>query len=78
MSYTLIAPKVNKNAYKSLIASKYAGVNLELAPDFEFGKTNKSPEYLKMNPNGKVRMPNGKLFRLDYLRAALLAPKPFE
>lgn len=54
MTFTLYSPKVNKNAYKSLIAAKYAGVKVELDPNFEFGKTNKTAEYLSWNPNGKV------------------------
>lgn len=54
MGYTLYATKVNKNAYKGLIAAKYAGVDLELAPNFQLGVDNKTPEFLKMNPNGKV------------------------
>jgi len=53
-TYTLHSTKENKNTYKSLIAAKYAGASIDLASNFEFGKTNKTPEYLKMNPNGKV------------------------
>ncbi len=56
MTYTLHATKVNKNAYKSLIAAKYAGVKVDLA-EVELGKGNKTPEFLKLNPNGKVELP---------------------
>ena len=56
MTYTLHATKVNKNAYKSLIAAKYAGVKVDLA-EVEMGKGNKTPEFLKLNPNGKVELP---------------------
>lgn len=44
----------NKNAWKALIAAEYVGAKIEV-PAFEMGKTNKSPEFLKLNPNGKVR-----------------------
>lgn len=52
--YTLYSFKENKNAYKALIAAKYAGVQVDLPDTFEMGKTNKTPEFLKMNPNGKI------------------------
>lgn len=45
----------NKNAWKALIAAEYVGAKIEVPP-FEMGKTNKSPEFLKLNPNGKVRL----------------------
>jgi len=44
----------DKNAYKSLIAAKYNGVDIELAKNFELGKTNKTAEFLKKSPTGKV------------------------
>ncbi|MFX6533655.1 glutathione S-transferase family protein, partial [Acinetobacter baumannii] len=44
----------NKNAFKALIAAEYCGVKVEVAKDFQMGVTNKSPEFLKMNPLGKV------------------------
>lgn len=52
--YTLHSTKENKNTYKALIAAKYAGVQIDVPDTFEFGKTNKTPEFLKLNPNGKV------------------------
>lgn len=50
----LHSPKVNKNAYKTLIAAEYVGVKVETTPDFQMGVTNKTPEFLKLNPIGKV------------------------
>lgn len=44
----------NKNAYKTLIAAEYTGVEVELVPDFGMGVSNKTPEFLKMNPIGKL------------------------
>lgn len=46
--------KGNKGAYKALIAAEYAGVKIEEASNFQMGVTNKTPEFLKMNPIGKV------------------------
>lgn len=54
MTFKLWSPPGNKNAYKAQIAAKYVGVKLE-QPSMEMGKTNKTPEFLKLNPFGKVR-----------------------
>ncbi|KAI4318518.1 hypothetical protein MLD38_032213 [Melastoma candidum] len=59
------AGKTNKNAYKTLIAAEYSGVKVELADGFEMGVSNKTPEFLKMNPIGKVPVletPHGPIF----------------
>ncbi|KAH1222010.1 Elongation factor 1-gamma [Glycine max] len=53
MALILHATKTNKNAFKTLIAAEYSGVQVELAPNFEMGVSNKTPEFLKMNPIGK-------------------------
>ena len=44
----------NKNAVKALIAAEYNGVKVDLVGDFEMGVSNKTPEFLQMNPIGKV------------------------
>ncbi|XP_020221597.1 elongation factor 1-gamma [Cajanus cajan] len=65
MALILHATKTNKNAYKTLIAAEYTGVQVELAPNFEMGVSNKTPEFLKMNPIGKVPVletPHGPVF----------------
>lgn len=54
MGFTLWTSPNNKNAYKALITAQYVGVKVDVPAGFEFGKTNKSPEFLKKNPNGKV------------------------
>lgn len=41
----------NTRAYKALIAAQYVHVDVEL-PEFEFGKTNKTAEFLMLNPSG--------------------------
>jgi hypothetical protein len=43
----------NKNAWKALIAAEYVDVKIEVV-ECQLGKDNKSPEFLDMNPNGKV------------------------
>ncbi|KAL6512145.1 hypothetical protein OROGR_021742 [Orobanche gracilis] len=55
----------NKNAFKALIAAEYCGVKVELSKDFQMGVTNKSPEFVKMNPIGKIPVletPDGCVF----------------
>ncbi|KAG6515022.1 elongation factor 1-gamma 2-like [Zingiber officinale] len=55
----------NKNAFKALIAAEYTGVQIELAKNFEMGVSNKTPEFLKMNPIGKIPVletPDGPIF----------------
>lgn len=48
----------NKNSYKAFIAAKYVGCSddIEMAPAFEMGVTNKSPAFLMLNPHGKARV----------------------
>ncbi|BAT86715.1 hypothetical protein LR48_Vigan09g276400 [Vigna angularis] len=65
MALILHAIKRNKNVFKTLIAAEYSGVQLEFAPDFEFSVSNKTPEFLKMNPLGKfpvLETPDGPVF----------------
>ncbi|KAG6435251.1 hypothetical protein SASPL_100121 [Salvia splendens] len=55
----------NKNANKTLIVSEFNGVKVELAKDFQMGVTNKTPEFIKMNPIGKIPVletPDGPIF----------------
>ncbi|CAA0838731.1 Probable elongation factor 1-gamma 1 [Striga hermonthica] len=54
MALVLHASSTNKNAFKALVAAEYSGIKIELAKDFEMGVSNKTPEFLKMNPIGKV------------------------
>ena len=49
---------------KVLIPAKYAGIDVKV-PAFEFGKDNKTPEFLAKNPAGKIPVldtPTGPLF----------------
>ncbi|KAK4271049.1 hypothetical protein QN277_019798 [Acacia crassicarpa] len=65
MALILHAGKNNKNAYKTLIAAEYSGVDVKLAPNFEMGVSNKTPEFLRFNPIGKVPVletPDGPIF----------------
>ncbi|KAE9446812.1 hypothetical protein C3L33_21275, partial [Rhododendron williamsianum] len=65
MALVLYAGRSNKNAFKTLIAAEYSGVRVEMAQNFEMGVSNKTPEFLKMNPIGKVPVletPDGPIF----------------
>ncbi|CAN0872535.1 Elongation factor 1-gamma 2 [Linum grandiflorum] len=61
----LHAAKTNKNSYKTLIVAEYSGLKVDLVENFEMGVSNKTPEFLKMNPIGKVPVletPDGPIF----------------
>ncbi|MED6216592.1 hypothetical protein PIB30_008887 [Stylosanthes scabra] len=65
MALVLYASKTNKNAYKARVAAEYVGVQIEMAPNFQMHVSNKTPEFLKMNPLGKVPVletPDGPVF----------------
>ncbi|KAF8110996.1 hypothetical protein N665_0076s0002 [Sinapis alba] len=65
MALVLHTYKGNKNADKALIAAEYVGVKIDVPSDFQMGVTNKTPEFLKMNPLGKVPVletPEGPVF----------------
>ncbi|XP_010272551.1 PREDICTED: elongation factor 1-gamma-like isoform X2 [Nelumbo nucifera] len=65
MTLVLHAGNTNKNAFKALIAAEYNGVTVKLVPNFEMGVSNKTPQFLKMNPIGKVPVletPDGPIF----------------
>lgn len=54
----------NKNGWKALIAAEYVGEKIEVPP-FKMGADNKTPEFLKKNPHGKVPVletPHGSIF----------------
>jgi len=55
---TLYTFPENFRAYKALIAAQYSGAKIKIAsepPQFTFGETNKSDEFLKKFPLGRVR-----------------------
>ncbi|GFY89287.1 translation elongation factor EF1B, gamma chain [Actinidia rufa] len=65
MALVLHAGKTNKNAFKTHIAAEYSGVHIEMAQNYEMGVSNKTPEFIKMNPIGKVPVletPDGPVF----------------
>ncbi|KAM7478776.1 hypothetical protein LguiA_026989 [Lonicera macranthoides] len=79
MALVLHAGKTNKNAYKALIAAEYAGVKVEITPNFEMGVSNKTPEFLKMNPIGKVPVletPDGPIFESNAIARYVAKLKP--
>ncbi|KAI3669257.1 hypothetical protein L6452_40484 [Arctium lappa] len=65
MALIIHAGNTNKNAMKALIVAEYVGVNVELVKDFQMGVSNKTPDFLNMNPIGKVPVletPDGPIF----------------
>nr|XP_039319372.1 elongation factor 1-gamma-like [Saimiri boliviensis boliviensis] len=47
----------NRRAFKALIAAQYSGAQvhvLSVPPHFHFGQTNRTPEFLRQFPAGKV------------------------
>ena len=59
----LHAREANKNAFKALIVAKYTGVKIEVSENFAMGVSNKTLEFIKMNPLGKVS--GGLLYKYD-------------
>uniref|UniRef100_A0A6P7FQ90 Elongation factor 1-gamma-like n=1 Tax=Diabrotica virgifera virgifera TaxID=50390 RepID=A0A6P7FQ90_DIAVI len=51
---TLYTYPENFRAAKTLIAAQYAKANVKVAPNFVFGETNKTKEFTKKFPSGKV------------------------
>ncbi|KAJ7949719.1 elongation factor 1-gamma-like [Quillaja saponaria] len=65
MALVLHAGNTNKNGFKALIAAEYSGVKVDLVKNFQMGVSNRTPEFLKMNPIGKVPVletPDGSIF----------------
>jgi len=52
-SYTLYTDKGNFRAFKALIAAEYNLVNVDV-PEFKLGQDNKTAEFLKKSPLGRV------------------------
>ncbi|XP_055903321.1 elongation factor 1-gamma [Eupeodes corollae] len=51
---TLYTYPDNFRAYKALIAAQYSGAKVKVAEGFVFGETNKTSDFLKKFPTGKV------------------------
>jgi elongation factor 1-gamma len=54
MSYVIHAYPHNPSAYKALIAAEFGGLNVDYPQTFKMMVDNKTPEFLKKNPNGQV------------------------
>eukprot|EP01052_Picozoa_sp_SAG31_P049662 SAG31_NODE_10978_length_1076_cov_1.342886_1_plen_74_part_10 len=54
MALTLYTYPGNPRANKALISAQYNGVEIVIPKGFVMGETNKTPEFLKLNPLGKV------------------------
>ncbi|EPS67955.1 elongation factor 1 gamma-like protein, partial [Genlisea aurea] len=69
----------NKNTNKALIAAEYNGVKVELVKDFEMGVSNKTPEFIKMNPIGKIPVletPDGAIFESNAIARYVARSNP--
>ncbi|KAK1414683.1 hypothetical protein QVD17_30433 [Tagetes erecta] len=65
MAMVMHSMKQNKNVYKALIAAEYVGVEIKMVDNFEMFVSNNTPEFLKMNPIGKIPVletPDGAIF----------------
>ncbi|XP_019176719.1 PREDICTED: elongation factor 1-gamma 2-like [Ipomoea nil] len=79
MALVLHSPNENKNAFKALIVAEYCGVKVELTKNFQMGVSNKTPEFLKMNPIGKVPVletPDGPIFESNAIARYVAKVKP--
>jgi len=67
---TILSYAGNTNAQKAEIAAQYAGVEIDYPSTFKMGTDNKTPEFLKKNPNGQVPSmdtPDGPLWESNTL-----------
>jgi elongation factor 1-gamma len=80
MSYKLYASKESVLAKQVLVAAAYNNITIETTPDFVVGKDNKTPEFLKKNPIGRVpvlEFPDGRsLFESGAILRWIAAQKP--
>ncbi|KAL7602477.1 elongation factor 1-gamma [Lactuca sativa] len=79
MALIMHAGANNKNVYKSLIAAEYVGVEIKMDENFQMGVSNKTPEFLKMNPIGKVPVletPEGGIFESNAIARYVAHLKP--
>ncbi|KAL5548904.1 hypothetical protein UlMin_004135 [Ulmus minor] len=77
----LHAGKANKNAFKVLIVVEYTGVKIEIFENFEMGVSNKTPEFIKMNPLGKtpiLETPDGAIFERNAIARYVAHLKSYE
>ena len=75
---TLYANPQGYRAVKTLIAAKYAGVEVTM-PAFELGKDNKTPAFLAKNPMGKIPVldtPSGPLFESNAIARYVARLRP--
>ncbi|KAG0481849.1 hypothetical protein HPP92_009933 [Vanilla planifolia] len=82
MALVLHSSLPNKNAFKALIAAEYSGVKIEVVKGFQFGVSNKEPNFIKMNPIGKIPVletPDGPVFESNSIAryvSRLMADNP--
>jgi elongation factor 1-gamma len=75
MSYKVYCNQDSPRLFKILVTAKYAGVNIDVPP-FKLGEDNKTAEFLKKNPVGKVPVletPEGPIFESNAIAVMLPA-----
>ncbi|XP_071703633.1 elongation factor 1-gamma 3-like [Rutidosis leptorrhynchoides] len=87
MALIMHAERRNRNVYKTLIVAEYVGVEVKICDNFKIGVSNKSPEFLNMNPLGQfpvLETPDGPLFESNAIaryvarRSSLFGSSPIE
>lgn len=69
-SLTQLLHSRHQNSVKARIAAEYVGVELEVV-ETKMGETNKTPEFLKLNPAGRVLL---QLPSIDHFPHGTIAP----
>ncbi|XP_071702673.1 elongation factor 1-gamma 2-like isoform X2 [Rutidosis leptorrhynchoides] len=79
MAMIMHAEKHTRNVFKALIAAEYVGVEIKYFENFRMGVSNKSAEFLDMNPLGHypvLETPDGPIFESNAM-ARYVAYKSF-
>jgi elongation factor 1-gamma len=79
MSLTVYTYPNNPRVWKAQIAGKFTGVEVTEVPDFQMGVTNKTKEFLALNPLGKVPTlvtPEGAVWESNAIASYVAHAKP--
>ncbi|XP_071703418.1 elongation factor 1-gamma 2-like [Rutidosis leptorrhynchoides] len=87
MTLIMHAGRRNRNVYKALIVAEYVGVEVKMCDNFKVGVSNRSSEFIKMNPLGHfpvLETPYGPIFESNAIAryvahgSPLLGSSPIE
>eukprot|EP00007_Cunea_sp_BSH-02190019_P006849 CAMPEP_0174232326 /NCGR_PEP_ID=MMETSP0417-20130205/2640_1 /TAXON_ID=242541 /ORGANISM="Mayorella sp, Strain BSH-02190019" /LENGTH=430 /DNA_ID=CAMNT_0015310355 /DNA_START=134 /DNA_END=1426 /DNA_ORIENTATION=+ len=79
MSLSVYTYPNNPRVWKAQIAGKFTGVEVNEVPNFQFGVTNKTKEFLALNPLGKVPTlvtPEGPVWESNAIASYVAHAKP--